>query len=253
MRRYILYVLLNVFFIVGCNKEIVSLPQEGYLSISSIEVKSQAISNVASRAVDEDLTVDLYKGEQFVRTLTAEEMQSKIKLVPATDYKLKVYSANYGQDVNWTNEMSGEPVYYKEEPECKFRFVSTMMSGEPVYYKEEPFQVKEGETTALKVQVPMCNYAVSLALPEGFEKWMTYTFEVTSGARTVTLQDGDTVYFPVSALGSPFSYKLKLTNTDSESFDLTGTWGDTEGETVEMNTVYVITYSMEYNALKVSL
>lgn len=231
MRRYILYVLLNVFFIVGCNKEIVSLPQEGYLSISSIEVKSQAISNVASRAVDEDLTVDLYKGEQFVRTLTAEEMQSKIKLEPATDYKLKVYSANYGQDNNWTNEMSGEPVYYKEEP----------------------FQVKEGETTALKVQVPMCNYAVSLALPEGFEKWMTYKFEVTSGARTVTLQDGDTVYFPVSELGSPFSYKLKLTNTDSESFDLTGTWGDTEGETVEMNTVYVITYSMEYNALKVSL
>ena len=167
-----------------------------------------------------------------MRTLTAEEMQSKIKLEPATDYKLKVYSANYGQDVNWTNKMSGEPVYYKEEP----------------------FQVKEGETTALKVQVPMCNYAVSLALPEGFEKWMTYyTFEVTSGARTVTLQDGDTVYFPVSALGSPFSYKLKLTNTDSESFDLTGTWGDTEGETVEMNTVYVITYSMEYNALKVSL
>ena len=231
MRRYILYVLLKVFFIVGCNKEIVSLPQEGYLSISSIEVKSQAISNVASRAVDEDLTVDLYKGEQKVRTLTAEEMQSKIELEPATDYKLKVYSANYGQDVNWTNKMSGEPVYYKEEP----------------------FQVKEGETTALKVQVPMCNYAVSLALPEGFEKWMTYTFEVTSGARTVTLQDGDTVYFPVSALGSPFSYNLKLTNTDSESFELTGTWGDTEGETVEMNTVYVITYSMEYNALKVSL
>lgn len=230
MRRYILYVLLNVFFIVGCNKEIVSLPQEGYLSISSIEVKSQAISNVASRAVDEDLTVDLYKGEQFVRTLTAEEMQSKIKLKPATDYKLKVYSANYGQDVNWTNEMSGEPVYYKEEP----------------------FQVKEGETTALKVQVPMCNYAVSLALPEGFEKWMTYKFEVTSGDRTVILQDGGTAYFPVSPLGSPFSYKLKLKNTDSESFELTGTWGDTEGETVEMNTVYVITYSMDYNALKVS-
>lgn len=228
MRRYILYVLLNVFFIVGCNKEIVSLPQEGYLSISSIEVKSQAISNVASRAVDEDLTVDLYKGEQKVRTLTAEEMQSKIELEPATDYKLKVYSANYGQDVNWTNEMSGEPVYYKEEP----------------------FQVKEGETTALKVQVPMCNYAVSLALPEGFEKWMTYEFEVTSGDRTVILQDGGTAYF--SALGSPFSYKLKLKNTDSESFELTGTWGDTEGETVEMNTVYVITYSMDYNALKVS-
>lgn len=230
MKLNIFYIICGLFLLASCQQE--EIPSgEGFLSLTGIEVQTQEITNVASRAVDEDLTVDLYKGEQFVRTLTAEEMQSKIKLVPATDYKLKVYSANYGQDVNWTNEMSGEPVYYKEEP----------------------FRVKEGETTALKVQVPMCNYAVSLALPEGFEKWMTYTFEVTSGARTVTLQDGDTVYFPVSALGSPFSYKLKLINTDSESFDLTGTWGDTEGETVEMNTVYVITYSMEYNALKVSL
>lgn len=231
MKLNIFYIICGLFLLASCQQE--EIPSgEGFLSLTGIEVQTQEITNVASRAVDEDLTVDLYKGEQKVRTLTAEEMQSKIKLEPATDYKLKVYSANYGQDVNWTNEMSGEPVYYKEEP----------------------FQVKEGETTALKVQVPMCNYAVSLALPEGFEKWMTdYTFEVTSGARTVTLQDGDTVYFPVSALGSPFSYKLKLTNTDSESFELTGTWGDTEGETVEMNTVYVITYSMEYNALKVSL
>lgn len=224
-----LYFLTGILLLASCQQE--EIPSgEGFLSLTGIKVQTQEITNVASRAVDEDLTVDLYKGEQKVRTLTAEEMQSKIKLVPATDYKLKVYSANYGQDVNWTNKMSGEPVYYKEEP----------------------FQVKEGETTALKVQVPMCNYAVSLALPEGFEKWMTYEFEVTSGARTVTLQDGDTVYFPVSPLGSSFSYKLKLRNTDSESFELTGTWGDTEGETVEMNTVYVITYSMDYNALKVS-
>lgn len=230
MKLNFFYIICGLFLLASCQQE--EIPSgEGFLSLTGIEVQTQEITNVASRAVDEDLTVDLYKGEQFVRTLTAEEMQSKIKLDPATDYKLKVYSANYGQDNNWTNKMSGEPVYYKEEP----------------------FEVKEGETTALKVQVPMCNYAVSLALPEGFEKWMTYEFEVTSDARTVTLQDGDTVYFPVSALGSPFSYKLKLKNTDSESFDLTGTWGDTEGETVVMNTVYVITYSMEYNALKVSL
>lgn len=231
MKLNIFYIICGLFLLASCQQE--EIPSgEGFLSLTGIEVQTQEITNVASRAVDEDWTVDLYKGEQKVCTLTAEEMQSKIKLKPATDYKLKVYSANYGQDVNWTNEMSGEPVYYKEEP----------------------FQVKEGETTALKVQVPMCNYAVSLALPEGFEKWMTdYTFEVRSGDRKVILQDGGTAYFPVSPLGSPFSYKLTLTNTDSESFDLTGTWGDTEGETVEMNTVYVITYSMEYNALKVSL
>lgn len=229
MKLNFFYIICGLFLLASCQQE--EIPSgEGFLSLTGIEVQTQEITNVASRAVDEDLTVDLYKGEQKVRTLTAEEMQNKIELEPATDYKLKVYSANYGQDNNWTNKMSGEPVYYKEEP----------------------FEVKEGETTALKVQVPMCNYAVSLALPEGFEKWMTYEFEVTSGARTVTLQDGGTAYFPVSALVSPFSYKLKLKNTDSESFELTGTWGDTEGETVEMNTVYVITYSMEYNALKVS-
>lgn len=228
--KKVLYFLTGILLLASCQQE--EIPSgEGFLSLTGIEVQTQEITNVASRAVDEDLTVDLYKGEQKVRTLTAEEMQSKIKLEPATDYKLKVYSANYGQDNNWTNEMSGEPVYYKEEP----------------------FEVKEGETTALKVQVPMCNYAVSLVLPEGVEKWMTYTFEVTSGDRTVILQDGGTAYFPVSPLGSHFSYKLELKNTDSESFELTGTWGDTEGETVEMNTVYVITYSMEYNALKVSL
>lgn len=226
MKLNFFYIICGLFLLASCLQE--EIPSgEGFLSLTGIEVQTQEITNVASRAVDEDLTVDLYKGEQKVRTLTAEEMQSKIELEPATDYKLKVYSA---KDVNWTKEMSGEPVYYKEEP----------------------FEVKEGETTALKVQVPMCNYAVSLVLPEGVEKWMTYTFEVTSGDRTVILQDGGTAYFPVSALGSPFSYKLKLTNTDSESFELTGTWGDTEGETVEMNTVYVITYSMDYNALKVS-
>lgn len=230
MKLNFFYIICGLFLLASCQQE--EIPSgEGFLSLTGIEVQTQEITNVASRAVDEDLTVDLYKGEQKVRTLTAEEMQNKIELEPATDYKLKVYSANYGQNNNWTNEMSGEPVYYKEEP----------------------FQVKEGETTALKVQVPMCNYAVSLALPEGFEKWMTYKFEVTSGDRTVILQDGGTAYFPVSPLGSPFSYKLELKNTDSESFELTGTWGDTEGETVEMNTVYVITYSMEYNALKVSL
>lgn len=229
MKLNIFYIICGLFLLASCQQE--EIPSgEGFLSLTGIEVQTQEITNVASRAVDEDLTVDLYKGEQFVRTLTAEEMQSKIKLEPATDYKLKVYSANYGQDNNWTNKMSGEPVYYKEEP----------------------FEVKEGETTALKVQVPMCNYAVSLVLPEGVKKWMTYTFEVKSGDRTVILQDGGTAYFPGSALGSPFSYKLKLKNTDSESFELTGTWGDTEGETVEMNTVYVITYSMDYNALKVS-
>ena len=229
MKLHFFYIICGLFLLASCQQE--EIPSgEGFLSLTGIEVQTQEITNVASRAVDEDLTVDLYKGEQKVRTLTAEEMQNKIELEPATDYKLKVYSANYRQDNNWTNEMSGEPVYYKEEP----------------------FEVKEGETTALKVQVPMCNYAVSLVLPEGVEKWMTYTFEVTSGDRKVILQDGGTAYFPVSALGWPFSYKLKLTNTDSESFELTGTWGDTEGETVEMNTVYVITYSMEYNALKVS-
>lgn len=201
----------------------------GYLSVEGIELQSQVVTEVASRAVDESLTVDLYKGGQLVRTLIPEEMKNKIELEPATDYMLKVYSANYENESTWDNTTKGEPVYYKEVP----------------------FDVTEGATTALKVKVPMITFAVCLNLTDVMGDWLkNYTFSVTSGNRTVTLQGGETAYFPYSE-GASFSYQLSVTNSDDETNVRPGSWGIDNGE-VEMNTLYTVTYNWATQALVVT-
>lgn len=201
----------------------------GYLSVEGIELQSQVVAEVTSRAVDESLTVDLYEGGQLVRTLTPEEMQNKIELEPATDYMLKVYSANYGSESAWNNGTKGEPVYYKKVP----------------------FEVTEGATTALKVKVPMITFAVCLNLTDVMGDWLkNYTFSVTSGNRTVTLQGEETAYFPYSE-GASFRYQLSVTNWDDETNEQSGSWGIDNGE-VEMNTLYTVTYNWATQALVVT-
>lgn len=227
MKKNVVYILLGIFLLASCQQENEIPSGKGYLSVEGIELQSQVVTEVASRAVDESLTVDLYKGEQFVRTLTPEEMQNKIELEPATDYMLKAYSANYGEESAWDNETKGEPVYYKE--------VS--------------FVVTEGATTAVKVQVPMVTFAVCLNLTEVTGDWLQgYTFTVTSGNRSVALQDGETAYFPYS---DSFNYQLSVTNSDGESKEQSGSWGTENGKTVEQNTVYTVTYNWATQKLAV--
>ncbi|WP_308763937.1 DUF4493 domain-containing protein [uncultured Bacteroides sp.] len=227
MKKNIVYILLGIFLLASCQQENKIPSGKGYLSVEGIELQSQVETEVASRAVDESLTVDLYKGEQFVRTLTLEEMQNKIELKPATDYMLKAYSANYGEESTWDNETKGEPVYYKE--------VS--------------FVVTEGVTTAVKVQVPMSTFAVCLNLTAVTGDWLQgYTFTVTSGSRSVTLQNGETAYFPYS---NSFNYQLSITNSDGEVKEQSGSWGTEDGETVAQNTVYTVTYNWATQSLAV--
>lgn len=230
MKKNILYILLGIFLLASCQQENEIPSGTGYLSVEGIELQSQVVAEVASRAVDESLTVDLYEGGQLVRTLTPEEMQNKIELEPATDYMLKVYSANYGSESAWNNETKGEPVYYKEVP----------------------FEVTEGATTALKVKVPMITFAVCLNLTDVMGDWLkNYTFSVTSGGnRTVTLQGGETAYFPYSE-GASFRYQLSVTNSDDETNVQSGSWGIDNGE-VEMNTLYTVTYNWATQALVVT-
>lgn len=227
MKKNIVYILLGIFLLASCQQENEIPSGKGYLSVEGIELQSQVMTEVASRAVDESLTVDLYKGEQFVRTLTSEEMQNKIELEPATDYMLKAYSANYGKESTWDNETKGEPVYYKE--------VS--------------FVVTEGTTTAVEVQVPMITFAVCLNLTAVTGDWLQgYTFTVTSGNRSVGLLDGETAYFPYS---DSFNYQLSVTNSDGESKEQSGCWGTENGKTVEQNTVYTVTYNWATQKLAV--
>ena len=105
MKLNIFYILSGVFLLIGCQqKEFLS--KEGYLSVSGIEVQLQTNAEVISRAVSDDmlLIVELWKGNEKLRTLSTEEMQNKIELDAADDYMLKVYSPNYGVEKGWTND-----------------------------------------------------------------------------------------------------------------------------------------------------
>lgn len=230
MKRNIFYAFCGFFLLAGCQQEDTTfISGVGYLSLTGIEIQNQAVTEVKSRAVDESLVVELYKDGELKSTLTAEELESTIKLEASTDYSLKVYSENYGSDAEWTNEEKGEPIYYKEQL----------------------FEVKKGEITPIKVQVPMVNFAVKLSMPES-QNWISdYTFTVTSGERKVTLQNGETAYFPYRE-SSSFNYTLQLTNTDNEKFTLSGEYGVDENEPLAFNTCYVVTYLMSTRSLVIN-
>lgn len=230
MKRNILYILCGIFLLVGCQQKEV-LSGAGYLSVSGIEVQLQTVAEVASRSTDDIIwTVELWKGSEMLRTLSTEEIQNKIELDAADDYMLKVYSPNYGVEKGWTNDEKGEPVYYAEVP----------------------FVVNQGETTGLKVQVPMITFAVSLDLSKVIGGWLQdYSFTVTSGERVVSLTDGETAYFPYSE-GVSFGYELSVTNSDSEVNVLKGEWGVEAEEPVNINTVYTVVYNWDTQSLSLT-
>ena len=227
MKRNTFYTLFGIFLLASCQQEDLG-KGEGLLSISELETKPIIEASISSRAVDETLTIELWKGGVKLRVLTPEEMSGKINLDVASDYSLKVYSSNYGSDSNWTDETKGEPIYYIEVP----------------------FEIKEGEVTGLNVKVPMINFGVSLDLSSivGLSWLKEYSFTVTSGERTVSLQSGETAYFAFTE-GMNFSYNLSVTNIDDETNHLNNIWGDSEEEKVNNNTIYTIYYDLATNTL----
>lgn len=213
----------------SCQQENEIPSGKGYLSVEGIELQSQVVTEVASRAVDESMIVELWQGGTKLSDLSAQEMQDKIKLDAADNYMLKVHSANYGEESTWDNETKGEPVYYKEVP----------------------FEVIAGATTPLKVQVPMITFAVCLDMSAVTGNLLKgYTFIVTYGSRSVRLQNGETAYFPYSE-GASFRYQLSVTNWDDETNEQSGSWGIDKGK-VEMNTLYTVTYNWATQALVVT-
>lgn len=225
MKKNIVYILLGIFLLASCQQENEIPSGKGYLSVEGIELQSQVVTEVASRAVDESMFVELWQGGTKLRDLSAQEMQDKIKLDAADNYMLKVYSANYGDESTWDNETKGEPVYYKVVP----------------------FEVIAGATTPLKVQVPMITFAVCLDMSAVTGNWLQrYTFIVTYGSRSVRLQNGETAYFSYAEETS-FSYQLSITNSDGELKD----WGTKNGKTVAQNTVYTVTYNWATQSLAV--
>ena len=115
-----------------------------------------------------------------------------------------------------------------------------------VFEMDTVITIEEEKVTNLgEVKVPMTNFGVQLKLPEVFddESIITYTFTVNEK----DLTNGQTVYFNYSS-DAKIEYKLTATNADDE----TKTEENTYNETVAKGTIYVITYELETQSLKIS-
>lgn len=235
MKQTILYILLGIFLLASCQQE--ELPNAetdyGYLSISELSVNTPQIDIVPSRAEAEEeaLTIEIWKGEEKLQTLTEAELANKIELEAGAGYTLKVYSSEYGKDKEWTNDNLGTPIYYGETT----------------------FEILTDKTTQVSVDVPMINFGVSFSFPEEYkEAFPTCNLTVIAGERTVgNIQSGETAYFPYTE-GITFIYTLDVTNTDREPQTDEGIYGAEEGKTISAGTVYTVTYEMETRSLSVA-
>lgn len=211
--KHLLYSLITLFLLASCQQEdLPSTDGVGYLSLEDITV--QAANVVTTRAVDEDLCVKINDV-----TYGPGKTPSKIDLT-AGDYTLEAYNEAYTQYSSWTGDEKGEAVYYLSQQ----------------------VEIEAGKVNYLRAEVPMINFGVRLKLPEGFNTaFPKNSFSVTVGNRTVSLNDGETAYFPHSESVS-VSYTLSVTNTEVEENDKTGSNNEWENATIQPGTVYVITY-----------
>lgn len=224
MKQYLLYLLLGTFLLASCQQEEIPTTEGyGYLSVTGITTQTVTEEVASTRSGDSPLTIEIWQGEELVRTLAEADLQNKIRL-EAGSYTLKAYSDSYGKEQTWTNSEKGEPVYYTEQA----------------------FTVETEQTTSVEVSVPMINFGVTFSLPEEYSGYFSScTFTATVGERSVSLQEGETAYFSYTE-GAAFSYTLNATNSDNEPFNQSGSYGGTEaGETISSGTVYTVTYNVE--------
>lgn len=149
---------------------------------------------VATRAVDDDLTIELWdENGNLYKKFQPGQTPNKILLQADKPYTIKAYTDNQN---SWQTANQG--------------------TGAACYYGETSVTVAEDETVYCTYQVPMTNYAVTLTLPDLFEfLFKSYTLTLTSpGREEVRIQAGEKAYF---AIGNGFTYKLTATNNDNKT------------------------------------
>lgn len=212
---------ISLISLFACQQE--ELPSNnnvGYLSLENISIQSANVETITTRAVDNDLYVEI-SGNGSTTTYEPGNTPSKIEL-PKGEYTLKAYNAAY--NASWANNNKGEAAFYIDN---------------------KSFTIEEGKVNYLSVEVPMTNIGVRLALPEGFSNWFnTYSFNVSAGNRSVSITNGETVYFNT---GQDISYTLSAQNNDSEQ--------KTDSKTITKDqiaagTIYVITYNYATQSLQ---
>lgn len=214
-----LYTLLSLFLLISCQQEdILSKQGKGYLQLTDLSLASPTIESVHTRAVDEDLYVEII-GTDVNNTYEPGTFPCKIEL-EAGEYTLKAYNEAY----------------------------QNKTSNAPQYYVETTFIIQAEKVTYPTISVPMVNVGISLAtlsdeLQELFSD-VELSFYTTNEQATTTLQPGGIAYMDY-AEDMTFTYTLTATNADDETFTTEKkTYGNVEGEKVEPGHCYVITYSL---------
>lgn len=186
--------------------------------MTDLSLASPTIESVHTRAVDEDLYVEII-GTDVNNTYEPGTFPCKIEL-EAGEYTLKAYNEAY----------------------------QNKTSNAPQYYVETTFIIQAEKVTYPTISVPMVNVGISLAtlsdeLQELFSD-VELSFYTTNEQATTTLQPGGIAYMDY-AEDMTFTYTLTATNADNETFTTEKkTYGNVEGEKVEPGHCYVITYSL---------
>lgn len=213
-----LYTLLSLFLLISCQQEdILSEQGKGYLQLTDLSLVSPTIESVHTRAVDEDLYVEII-GTDVNNTYEPGTFPNKIEL-EAGEYTLKAYNEAY----------------------------KNKTSNAPQYYVETTFTIQAEKVTYPTISVPMVNVGISLATLsdelQGLFNDVELSYTTDEQTETV-LQPGETIYMDY-AEGMTFTYTLTATNADNETFTTERkTYGNVEGEKVEPGHCYVITYSL---------
>lgn len=217
--KHTLYTLLSFFLLISCQQEdILSEQGKGYLQLTDLSLVSPTIENVHTRAVDEDLYVEII-GTDVNNTYEPGTFPNKIEL-KAGEYTLKAYNEAY----------------------------KNKTANAPQYYVETTFTIQAEKVTYPTISVPMVNVGISLATLSDELQGLFNDVELslyTTDEQTVTvLQTGETVYMDY-AEDMTFTYTLTATNADNETFTTEKkTYGNVEGEKIEPGHCYVITYSL---------
>ena len=188
MKRTLLYIQLILLALTSCQSEL-PVPEQGdcYLELNLSRV---GVAKRQTRAIDNDLALKILdnKGDIYVQ-YRAGSVPNKLVLSPGI-FTVIAYTDN--QD-DWTKANDGR--------------------GEASYYGSCQVEMAFDQTTYANLQVPMTNYAVSLALPEYFHDFFpSYTFSLNSGERHTKVKEGEKAYFDAEDGG--FTYQLTATNTD---------------------------------------
>ena len=223
MKHSLLIYIAAIFLLAACGQE--ELPSGegvGYLSLENIQLQAAEEEIIQTRAVDNDLYVEI-SDESSTTTYKPGEMPSSLELEPG-NYTLKAYtSEKYEEGKAWW---------------CS---------------EEEEITIEEGKVNAVTLEVPMKTFGIRLELPDGFEDYFSDpTFTVTYGDNTGTITaDGGTYYFLYDSEVSAVSYTLSATNADGEPLSQEGSnesW-PVEKKPLAAGKIYVISYDYATKSL----